>query len=180
MVIWRDGVARERDLPVKYVLPDDVVAGLATLKPKQAGDLTQLRRLDSGARRQLGDAILHAVARGEALDETQLPERPQRPLGPARDTVAALLAVVVGEGARDLGLPANLLVPRASLERVAREVPPDRERFDASLAIQPWRLALVADPLWRLLSGEEALSIEGYAGGNPKVRLYHESADQQL
>lgn len=180
LVQLRDRVARERDLPVKYVLPDDVVAGLATLKPKQAGDLTQLRRLDSGARRQLGDAILHAVARGEALDETQLPERPQRPLGPARDTVAALLAVVVGEIARDLGLPANLLVPRSSLERVAREVPPDRERFEASLAIQPWRLALVADPLWRLLSGEEALSIEGYAGGNPKVRLSHESADQQL
>ncbi|HEY1653938.1 MAG TPA: ribonuclease D [Candidatus Tumulicola sp.] len=174
VVALRDRVARERDLPLKYILPDDVVAGLATLKPKQIGDLAQLRRLDGGARRQLGEAILRAVARGEAVDEAQLPERPQRPLGPARDTVAALLAVVVGEIARDLGLPTNLLVPRASLERVAREVPPDRATFEASLALQPWRLALVADPLWRLLSGEEALTVEGYAAGNPKVRLSHE------
>ncbi|HEU5481198.1 MAG TPA: HRDC domain-containing protein [Candidatus Tumulicola sp.] len=178
LVKLRDRVARERDLPLKYVMPDDVVAGLATLKPKRVEDLSQLRRLDAGARRQLGDAILQAVARGEALPEDALPERPQRPLGPARDTLAALLAVVAGEIARDAGLPTNLLVPRAALERVAREVPRDRESFDAALALQPWRLALAGDSLWQLLSGERVLSVEGYAGGNPKICLSHESERQ--
>ncbi|MGB8966028.1 MAG: HRDC domain-containing protein, partial [Candidatus Cybelea sp.] len=33
LVKLRDRIARERDLPVRYVLPDDVVAGLALLKP---------------------------------------------------------------------------------------------------------------------------------------------------
>jgi hypothetical protein len=64
-----------------------------------------------------------------------------------------------------------LLVPRAALERLARDVPQDRAGFERALALQPWRLALVADPLWRLLSGEAALRIEGYAAGDPKVRL---------
>ena len=36
LVKLRDRIARERDLPVRYVLPDDVVAGLATLKPANA------------------------------------------------------------------------------------------------------------------------------------------------
>ena len=36
LVKLRDRVARERDLPVRYVLPDDVVAGLATLRPRTA------------------------------------------------------------------------------------------------------------------------------------------------
>jgi ribonuclease D len=174
LVKLRDRIARERDLPLKYVMPDDVVAGLATLKPKQLDELLQLRRLDAGARRQLGDAILQAVARGEALPEDGLPERPQRPLGPARDTLAALLAVVAGEIARDAGLPTNLLVPRAALERVAREVPRDRESFEVALALQPWRLALVGDALWQLLSGQRVLCVEGYADGNPKIRLSHE------
>ncbi|HEY5425329.1 MAG TPA: HRDC domain-containing protein [Candidatus Tumulicola sp.] len=178
LAMLRDRVARDRDLPVKYVMPDDVVGGLAALKPKNLADLTQLRRLDAGARRQLGDAILAAVARGEALDETQLPERPQRPLGPARDTVAALLSVVAGEIARDSELPTNLLVPRAALERVAREVPADRAAFETALGLQPWRLELVAGPLWRLLSGDAAIAIEGYADGNPKIRLSHESTRQ--
>ena len=32
-------------------------------------------------------------------------------------------------------------MPRAALERLAREIPPDRESFERVLALQPWRLA---------------------------------------
>jgi ribonuclease D len=178
IVKLRDRIARERDVPVKYVIPDDVVAGLATLRPKNLDDLAQLRRLDAGTRRQLGTAILDAVTRGQALDESSLPEKPQRPLGPSRDTLVSLLGVVVGEMAREADLPASLVVPRAALERLAREVPRDREAFEATLALTPWRLELIGEPLWRLLSGETGLRIEGYAAGDPKIRLSDESAHE--
>lgn len=171
IVKLRERVARERDLPLKYVLADDVVGGLATLRPKRVEELEQLRRLDPGTRRQLGRSILEAVERGEALAEDDLPRRPERPLGQSRDTLAAIMGVVVGEIARANDLPPSLLVPRAVLERVAREVPATREAFDAILDLSHWRLALVADPLWRLLSGELQLGIEGYAQGDPKIRL---------
>jgi ribonuclease D len=176
IVKLRDRIARERDLPVRYVLPDDVVAGLAVLKPRQIEDLAQLRRLDGGMRRQLGPAILEAVARAQALDEADLPAKPSRPTSPARDALVSFLGAAIAEIARDAGLPASLLVPRAALERLAREVPQDRESFERALALAPWRVALVADPLWRLLSGEAALKIEGYARGDPKVRLSDESS----
>jgi len=65
-------------------------------------------------------------------------------------------------------------VPRAALERLAREIPPDRESFERVLALQPWRLWLVAEPIWRMLRGEAVLKIEGYATGDPKVRLVDE------
>ena len=175
LVKLRDRIARERDLPVRYVLPDDVVAGLAVLKPAQIEDLAQLRRLDGGMKRQLGAALLQAVARGQVLDEAELPARPSRSGAPARDALVSFLGAAIAEIARDAGLPASLLVPRASLERLAREVPKDRASFERALALQPWRLALVAGPLWRLLSGGAALKIEGYADGNPKVRLFDES-----
>ena len=178
LVKLRDRVARERDLPVRYVLPDDVVAGLAVLNPAQVEDLNQLRRLDGGMKRQLGSAILQAVARGQALDEADLPQRPARPSAPARDALVSLLSATVAEISRDSALPPSLLVPRSALERVAREVPPDRASFEHALALQPWRLALVAEPLWRLLSGDAALRIEGYAQGDPKVRLSDEPASR--
>lgn len=174
LVKLRDRVARERDLPVRYVLPDDVVAGLASLKPTRIEDLAQLRRLDAATKRNLGAAILAAVARGQSLDETELPQRPARPAAPARDALVSLLSAAIAEIARDAGLPPSLLVPRAAIERVAREVPGDRAALESVLALQPWRLGLVAEPLWRLLSGDASLKIEGYAAGDPKVRLSDE------
>jgi ribonuclease D len=171
LVKLRDRVARDRDLPLKYIMADDVVSGLATLRPKRVEDLEQLRRLDAGAKRQLGRQIVDAVARGEATPEDELPRRPERPLGQSRDTLAAMMGVVAGEIARFNDLPQSLLVPRSTLERVAREVPNTREAFDAVLELSHWRMTLVAEPLWRLLSGELRLGIEGYAHGDPKIRL---------
>jgi ribonuclease D len=171
LVKLRDEQARARDLPPKYIIPDDVVAGLATLRPKRVEDLEQLRRLDAGARRTLGPGIVAAIARAEALPEDALPERPARPLGPSRDTLAALMGVVAGEIARENELPQSLLVPRAALDRVAREIPSTRAEFERALELSHWRLTLVGDPLWRLLSGEVHVAIEGYAQRDPKIRL---------
>lgn len=167
----RDRMARERDLPLKYILADDVVAGIATLRPHRVEDLAQLRRLDAGTRRTLGPVIIEAVKRGEAIPEAQLPPKFSRPLGNARETLVSLMSVVVGEIARENDLPASLLAPRASLERLAREVPSGREEFEHALDLSPWRMHLVGERLWRLLSGESAMRIEGYATGDPRIIL---------
>ncbi len=171
IVKMRDRIARERDLPVKYILPDDVVGGLATVRPRSLEDLAQLRRLDAGTRRALGEQILGAVRRGEAIDEAHLPPKVARPLGNARETLVSLMNVVVGELAQENELPASLLAPRASLERVAREVPRTREEFEQVLGLSAWRTSLLGEALWRLLSGESSLRIEGYATGDPRISL---------
>jgi ribonuclease D len=172
LVKLRDRLARERDLPPKYILADDVVGGLATLRPKALEDLAQLRRLEAGLRRQLGPALL------EAVPEADLPERSRRPLGISRDTFAALMSVVVGEIARENGMPAGLLAPRSALERVARELPQTHEELQAALGLSAWRWELLGTQLERLLSGGATLAIEGYADGDPKIRLSHGSTNE--
>lgn len=167
----RDRLARERDVPLKYVMPDDVLAGLATLRPHKLEELTQLRRFDAGSRRTLGEPILEAVRRAEALPEAELPPRVNRPLGNARETLAALMSVVVGEIARENDIPASLLAPRAALERVARDVPADLDAFAETLGLSSWRMHLVGERLWQLLSGDAAMRIEGYADGDPRILL---------
>lgn len=171
LVKFRDRTARRRDVPPRYVIPDDVVAGLATLRPKSLDDLAQLRRLDGSVRRQHGEAILEIVAEAEALPEEDLPERPKRPLGTARDTLVSLLGIVVGEIARTHGLAPSLLVPRASLERVSRELPADAQALADALDLSPWRLELVAEPLQRVLWGDASIAVEGYADGDPNIAL---------
>src|SRR6202022_3098709 len=92
----RDRYARERNIPLKYVLPDDVMVGLVQLRPKSVEDLAQLRRIDSGTRRNLGERIVEAVRRGEAIPEDELPPRAPKPLGPQREALVSTMAVLVG------------------------------------------------------------------------------------
>ena len=168
----RDAIARRRDIPLRYVLADDVLSGLATLRPKTESDLNQLRRLDAGTRKSLGKEILAAVARGEAIAEAELPAKPSRPVGVQREGMVATMSVLVSTIARANDVPASLLVPRSALERVARELPADHDALERALDLSSWRAKLVVEPLWELLCGERALRIEGYAQRAPQI-TYH-------
>lgn len=169
LALLRDRYARERNIPLKYVLPDDVMVGLVQLRPKHVEDLAQLRRIDAGARRHLGERIVDAVRRGEAIPEDDLPPRAPKPLGPQRDALVSTMAVLVSALAAENDLPTTLLLPRSALERIAREAPQDPDRLAELLELTPWRRELAVPALWQLLSGEKALRVAGYGDGNPRT-----------
>ncbi len=169
LAIVRERVARERNTPLKYVFPDDVMTGLVALRPKSVDELSQLRRLDAGIKRNSGKAIIEAIARGEALPEDDLPPRAPRPLGPQREALVATMAVLVNAVAAENDLPATLLLPRYALERVARETPATLAEMEALLRMAPWRNGLVLEPLWGLLTGERVVRVRGYVDGAPRT-----------
>ncbi len=165
----RDALARERDVPLKYIIPDDVMAGIVSLRPTSRDDLAQLRRLDAGARKAFGDRIVAAVAVGVALPDDALPKKPSRPPGAEREAIVATLAVLASAIAAENDLPPGLLVTRAVLERIARELPVDATEVARVLDASSWRASLVAEPLYALLSGALELTITGAARGNPRI-----------
>jgi ribonuclease D len=165
----RETVARQRNIPLKYVLADDVLLGLVALRPKSLDELGQLRRLDPGMRRNLGQAIVDAIATGEALPEDDLPPHAPRPLGAQRDAVVAALALLVNALAAANELPPALLVSRAEIERVARELPGTHDELAALLGLTSWRRELVVEPIFRLLNGELAIRVAGYHEGQPRM-----------
>jgi len=168
LAILRDRVARERNIPLKFVLPDDVMAGLVHVRPKTPDDLGQLRRLDAGMRRQLGAQIVETIKRGEAIPEEALPPKAARPLSAQREAFVALLAVLVNAIAAANDVPSATLLSRASLERVARELPQSIEELRAALDLAPWRERLILEPLWETMNGQRALRVSGYAEGVPR------------
>ena len=167
----RDRLARERNIPLKFVMPDDVLAGLVSLRPKTTEELTQLRRLESGIKKHYGALIIEAIARGEALPEDDLPPRAPRPLGLQREALVSTMAVLVNAIAAENELPTTLLLPRAALERIARETPESASEIDAVLGLTPWRRGLIVEPLWQLLTGERVVRVNGYSNGNPQTTL---------
>ena len=165
----RDTLARERDVPLKYIIPDDVMAGIVSLRPQTRDDLAQLRRLDAGGRKAFGDRIVAAVAAGVAVPDDELPRKPARPPGMDREAIVSCLSVLASAIATEHQLPTGLLVTRSALERVARELPKTPEEVAESLEASPWRASLVAGPICALLSGEIALTVRGSNGSSPRV-----------
>lgn len=169
LAVARDHAARERNIPLKYVIPDDAMVGIAQIRPKTTDDLAQLRRLDNGIRRTFGKMIIDAVRRGEEIPENDLPAKPIRSLTPQRESLVSTMNVLVNAIAAENDLPATLLAPRAALERVARELPQSYDAFVDTLGLAPWRRELIVEPLWRFLSGRVPLRIEGYGEGVPRT-----------
>ncbi len=167
----RDRYARERNIPLKYVLPDDVMVGLVQLRPKSVDELSQLRRVDAGTRRNLGERIVEAVRRGEAIPESDLPARAPKPLGPQREALVSMLAVLVSALAAENDLPATLLLPRAALERIAREAPQSPDALADVLGLTSWRRDLAVAPLWGMLAGQSVLRVRDYARGEPRTAI---------
>ncbi len=176
LAVLRDRLARERNIPLKYVIPDDVLAGLVALAPRSLDDLSQLRRLDGGVKKNYGGPIIEAIRRGEALPEDQLPPRAPRPLGAQREALVATMAVLVNAVAAENDLPTTLLLPRVALERIARETPACADAIAATLHLAPWRHDLIVEPLWQLLTGERVVRVEGYVDGNPRTTFVQKSS----
>jgi ribonuclease D len=95
--------------------------------------------------------------------------RAPKPLGAQREALVATMAVLVSALAAENELPATLLLPRAALERIAREAPQSPEALGDLVELTTWRRQLVVEPLWELLSGERALRVERYLEGDPRT-----------
>jgi ribonuclease D len=155
---WRERRAAEGDQPVRFVLSDMALVGIANAAPKDAEQLRRVRGLDQGhVRGARGREILAAVEQGRSVPESALvsPRRDDldRDLRPA----LALLAAWVSQLGRELRLDAGLLATRSDLTAFLQRDP------NARLA-QGWRAELVGGPAERLVAGELALAFDGSGG----------------
>jgi len=155
---WREARAQETDVPIRFVLPDLAVAGIAQAAPTTLAQLNAVRGLSGrGLRGDVASEVLTAVQRGKALppDQLRVPltddlEREQRP-------AAALAAAWVAQLAKYERIDATLLATRADLTSFLAG------NADARLR-QGWRADLVGKPLAKLVAGEAALVFDGNGG----------------
>lgn len=154
---WRETRAAEIDQPVRFVMSDMAVVGIAQAVPTTLDALSRIRGVDRGlARNSLGEQLLVAVAEGVEADWR--PPRSPRRRNDTRDLrpAVALVAAWVNQLARDREIDPTLLATRADVEALVRGDP------DARLA-EGWRAHLAGEPIRRLVEGDAALAFEGGA-----------------
>ena len=151
---WRERRAAELDQPVRFILSDLAVVGIAQRRPKVAADLGRIRGVDDRlSKGRSADAILAAVAAGR---ETSV----ARPSGPSHELdrkfrpAVALVAAWVAQLSRDLEIETSLVATRADIESLVAGDPTSR-------LARGWRAELVGERVRRLVEGEAALAFDG-------------------
>ncbi len=158
LAAWRERRAATIDQPVRFVMPDLGVVGVAQRAPRTVDELKKVRGIDDRHTRGAAvEGILAAVADG--LDRPPPAPRGDAPAELARELRPAvgLVSAWVSQLARDLRIDTAILATRADLEALLRGDP------DARLA-HGWRAEVAGGPIRNLVEGGAALAFDGNGG----------------
>ncbi len=148
---WRERRAMHLDVPVRQVLPDLAILGIAQRQPKTETELSQARGVDGRAQRgSTASEILAAVAEGLAGPVPEVPsggDDVDRDLRPAVTLVSAWVSQV----AKSEGVDTAMLATRADLIALLSGDP-------ASRLASGWRAELLGDDIQALVSGNASLT----------------------
>ena len=115
IAVWREQLARERDLPRSWVLDDATLFAVAHAAPKDAAALESIKALNARFAASLLETL--ATVNTEAPDE----EPPVSDLRPTPEQKALIerLNQVVDARAKELQLSAEVLAPRGEIKSIA-------------------------------------------------------------
>lgn len=154
---WRELEAQALDIPVRQVLPDLAILGIAQRQPTNLAELGQCRGVDDRHRRgRIGNELVAVV---EAAKDAPPPKAGNgnddvdRSLRPALTLISAWVSQV----ARTEQIDTALLATRSDL--VALLSGDSEARLHSG-----WRAELVGEGIERLLAGSVGLTFDGHGG----------------
>lgn len=154
---WRERRAMAVDIPVRQVLPDLALLGIAQKQPRTLGELSHARGIDERhTRGAFGKEILEAVAAG-LTSEASLPAGDGEELDRSLRPAVTLVSAWVSEVARKERIDTALLATRNDLVALLRG--------DANARLATgWRAELLGDSVRRLVDGSAGLAFDGRGG----------------
>jgi len=119
LAVWRERLARERDLPRGWIISDAAIFELAHANPTSRAALGAVRSFSRPLNDAVAESMLEALREGsrmEAID--QEPGQDPRPT-PQQRAMIERLACLVDAHAAELGVNAEILAPRGELKALA-------------------------------------------------------------
>jgi ribonuclease D len=157
LAAWREETAQTKDLPRNRVVRDEALLEIAAHAPADVAALARTRGLPRAvAEGKFGQAIMAAVARGQATPEVDCPTLPParelpRGLGPVVDLLRVLLKMKCDANE----VAQKLVASAADLEQIAAD-------DDADVpALRGWRRELFGEDALALKHGRLALTVSG-------------------
>jgi ribonuclease D len=158
LVEWREGVASDQDRPASTVLNDAALVELAKRRPRNAGELDQIRGVNPGSMRRRGAELLAAIDRGTRRDPIPAEVQTHDPSSPLDAPLIALCEALVRARALESRLAYELVAARADLQRIVTSVRAGRAEPELR-TLHGWRRELVGAELLELLGGHHSLRV---------------------
>ncbi|HEX4819033.1 MAG TPA: HRDC domain-containing protein, partial [Acidimicrobiales bacterium] len=158
LTAWRERRAAEIDQPVRFVLPDLALVGMAQRPPKSAADLARVRGLDDRhLRGRQADAIMDAIDEGLALSKDEIRVPPSGDVDRDLRPAVTLVSAWISQLSRKLGIDTMLVATRNDVEALLRG-------DENARLTHGWRADVVGQDIRKLVEGRAALSFDGHGG----------------
>jgi ribonuclease D len=160
LALWREDEARRQNRPLRQVMRDDLLVGIAKRLPRNRRELEALRDFNRPALLRQGDAILEILDRARKAPDDQLPElfsRPEEPPGVAM--VGSLLSAALSQRCAQNQLATSLVANATDLRHLVRWHMEGRDDARCPLLLQGWRYQFCGQLLLDILDGRVALRV---------------------
>lgn len=159
LVPWRDALALALDRSSFRVVSNEVLLEIARRNPARPADLAGIKGMNPRLADQRGADVVEALARGNAVQENDLPRFPRSPRwdkDPEFDDRVARLKHVRDAAATRLELDPGVLCARDRLEAVARKHPRHVDDLADLPDLRRWQVEVLGEDFIRALKGNGA------------------------
>lgn len=149
---WRERRAARLDIPVRHVLGDLALVGIAQRPPSTVAQLRSTRGVDARSLKDdVADGLLEAIEVGRHAEPPVVVKRREPSMDRDLRPAITLVSGWISQLANDLDLDTTLLATRHDIEALLAGTSDARLR-------EGWRADLVGAPVHDLLEGRAALS----------------------
>jgi ribonuclease D len=151
--LWRETIAKQEDQPPFKIMNNEQMLKLVTQNIRSLHDLNNAKSLRHRYIRVYGRELLDALRRGR--DATP-PKRPRRQPSVDPETIDRhdQLKQWRKERAQQRGVESDIIVPRETLWRIARESPRTVEELQTLSNLGPWRAEQYGEEILQVLAGD--------------------------
>ncbi len=156
---WREFEAQRRDRPRGSVLKDELLVEIARRRPRNPGQLKNLRGIQPRDLDRCGNDLVSAVAKALALPRADYPTPEPSMPAPDEQTLALtdLLQAVVHSVAAREAVAASMLATNGELQRLADAFRRGEPCQDLPV-LSGWRGSLVGNDLLAVLEGRSVVA----------------------
>lgn len=165
---WRLEIARRTNRPVRQVMRDDLLVGIAKRQPTNRHDLEALRDFNRPNLLRLAPELLMIVAAAQAVPPELLPQHPERhEEGPGLSMLLSLLAASLARCCVQQRVAVSMVGTTADLKELVRWHADGQAEARRPALARGWRGEVCGQSLLDVLRGRLALRVVDPAADVP-------------